>query len=149
MYSGRIWGKFAAGDHGHYGPLWGQNLILFELHSIGSICKNCIKVVKFICQKGVCQKVVKKLAKSCQEVAKSCQNDIIKVVKKWLKSCQKGVKKVSKSCQKVVKKFKIQQRWWGVIGVWGWVGGEIVVTRPLASASLTGQRQKLIPFKTE
>jgi hypothetical protein len=48
--------------------------------------------------------------------------------------CQKEkkiVKKLSKSCkQKVVKKLSKK------------VGGEIVVPRPSASASLTGRRQK-------
>jgi HSP90 family molecular chaperone len=89
------------------------------------------KIVKKLSKKMVkklsksCQKVVKKLSKNCQKVAKSCQ----KVVKKLTKSCQK-------SCQKVVKKLKIQQT---VVGGWG---GEIVVPRPLASASLTGRRQK-------
>jgi hypothetical protein len=66
-----------------------------------------------------CQKVVKKLSKSCKKLSKSCQ----KVVKKV-------VKKLSKSCKKLPKV------------IMGWVGGEIVVPRPSASASLTGRRQK-------
>jgi hypothetical protein len=88
------------------------------------------------------QKVVKKLSKSCQKVVKKLSKSCKKMSKNGQKSCQK----VAKSCQKVDKKlsksskFKIQQRWWGVGGVW--VGGEIVVPRPSASALLTGRRQK-------
>jgi uncharacterized protein (UPF0303 family) len=81
------------------------------------------------CQKSNGQKVVKKLQK---------------VVKKLSKSCQKVVKKLQKSCQKVVKKFKIQQT---VVGGWGG-GGEIVVPRPSASASLTGRRHKQSKIKS-
>jgi hypothetical protein len=76
------------------------------------------------------------------------QHVVKKVVKKYSKSCKKLSKKLSKSWQKVVPciighfmchrkpfKRKNQQRWWGV-------GGEIVVPRLSASASLTGRRQK-------
>jgi hypothetical protein len=112
-----------------------------------------------------CQKVIKKLSKSCQKVvkklSKSCQKVVKKLSKKLLKSCQKVVKKVvkklSKSCKKLTKRSAMYH-WYMVIlcdtgshfkekinkrGGWGgWVGGQIVVPRPSASASLTGRRQK-------
>jgi hypothetical protein len=74
------------------------------------------------------------LSKSWQKVGKKWQE----VVKKLTKSCQK----VAKSWQKVGKKFKIQQTVVGCVGC-----GEIVVPRPSASASLTGQRQKVVKKK--
>jgi CRISPR/Cas system CMR subunit Cmr6 (Cas7 group RAMP superfamily) len=83
-------------------------------------------------------KIVKKLSTNMvKKMSKNCQ----KMVKKLSKSCRKAVKKllkVAKNCQhffkKVVKKFSKK-------GVWG-VGG-VVVPRPSASASLTGQRQQV------
>jgi hypothetical protein len=87
------------------------------------------KIVKKVSKKWSksCQKVVKKLSKSCQKVAKSCQKVDKKLTKSWQKVDKKLSKKLSKSS-----KFNKQ----------GWGGGEIVVPRPLASASLTGRRQK-------
>jgi hypothetical protein len=78
-----------------------------------------------------CQKVVKKLSKNGQKVAKSCK-----------KSCQKLSKSIIGHfmCHGKLFKRKIQQTVVG--GGGGRVGGEIVVPRPSASASLTGQRQK-------
>jgi hypothetical protein len=64
-----------------------------------------------------CQKLFKKLSKSCQKGVKSCQ----KVVKKWSKKLSKSCQKVVKSCQKVVKvvkkwyKFRTsgeEEDWW-------------------------------------
>jgi gamma-glutamylcysteine synthetase len=125
-----------------------------------SKAKNCQKIVKKYGQKlsKSCRKAVKKLSKSCQKVVmkvvKNGQKIVKKSCQKAVKSCQKVVKKLkkvekkkSKSCQKVVKKFKIQQT---VVGGGVCVGcrvvwyGEILVPRPLASASLTGQRQKTL-----
>jgi hypothetical protein len=62
----------------------------------------CHKSVK---RKKSCQKVVKKLSKSCQKkvvkkLSKKLSESFQKVVKKLSKSC----KKLSKSCQKVVKR---------------------------------------------
>jgi hypothetical protein len=88
-------------------------------------------VVSQMCYSGEIVVPRPKLSKRCQKIwSKSCQ----KVVKKLSKSCQKMVKKLSKSCT-------FNKQWWGweVCGV----GGEIVVPRPSASASLTGQRQKV------
>jgi hypothetical protein len=95
--------------------LWGNS---------SSKAKKCQKVVKKYGQKIVkkLQKVVKKLSKRCQKV---------------VKKLQKVVKKLSKSCQKV-------QNSTNSGGGRGCVGGGIVVPRPLASASLTGRRQKLL-----
>jgi hypothetical protein len=105
------------------------------------------------------------LSKSCQKIVKSCQKVAIflqKVVKKVVKKLSKNGQKLSKS-SKVVKKLTKgnghfmchgkqikrtnQQTVVGGGGGGRWVGGEIVVPRPLASASLTGRRQKVgVPF---
>jgi hypothetical protein len=73
----------------------------------------------------LCQKVKKKSQKVGQKEKK--------VVKKLSKNCNKLSKSCQKSSQKVVNK--------STKGVGGW-GGQIVVPRPSASASLTGRRQK-------
>jgi hypothetical protein len=100
----------------------------------------------------LCQKVKKKWSKNWPKRKKNCQKIVKKekkVFRKLSKSCQKVVKKVVKKLQKVdkgsamyhwsfyvtreaIKKKKSTQG----------VGGQIVVPRPSASASLTGRRQK-------
>jgi hypothetical protein len=92
-------------------------------------CQNLSKVVK---------KVVKKLSKSCKKLQK--------VVKKLTKSCQKSCQKVSQNCQKVslVILCVMGSHLQNSTKVVGCGGGEIVVQRPSASASLTGQRQKYL-----
>jgi hypothetical protein len=95
-------------------------------------------------RKKSCQKVVKKLSKKLSEKLSK------KLSKKLLKSCQKVVKKFKKltkgsamyhwlfyvSREAIKRKFNKSGGWVG------WVGGQIVVPRPSASASLTGRRQK-------
>jgi flagellar biosynthesis/type III secretory pathway protein FliH len=95
------------------------------------------------------KKIVKKLSKKKKKFSESCQKVVKKLSKKLSKSCQKVVQKIVKKLQKVdkgsamyhwsfyvtreaIKKKKSTQG----------VGGQIVVPRPSASASLTGRRQK-------
>jgi hypothetical protein len=87
-------------------------------------------------------KIVKKLAKKKKKLSKSCQ----KVVKKLSKSCQKVVPCIIGHfmCHGKPLKEKINKGGGWVGGV-GWVGGQIVVPRPSASALLTGRRQKDFP----
>jgi uncharacterized membrane protein len=96
-------------------PSFGRLVVSQMCHS-GQMVVPRPKIVKKLSKK-----MVKKLSKSCQKA--------VKKLSKNAKSCQKVVKKL----QKIIKEFKIHQTV---------VGGEKVVSRPSASASLTGQRQK-------
>jgi hypothetical protein len=90
-----------------------------------SFILNCQKFVKKYFK--IVKKIVKKLSKSSQKVVKK----LPKMVKKLSKPCSKVVKKLSKLSKNSIKTKT------GQAG-----GGEIVNSRPSASALLTGRREK-------